>query len=140
GGPPDIFGDPDALENDPKGWNVYWGNSTGNYGDPIFVGVNDKTSDSEPHYRAHLKGAESYSYMLRTDEPNPPCLPQDGPKSNAIDVFAEGDFAYEDAVPGPGLGSERGDAGAFGGLYNWWDPSGGSACLEYDTGVVNCGN
>ena len=141
GGPPDIFGDPDALENDPKGWNVYWGNSSGNYGDPIFVGVNDKTAGSNPYYVGDLEGPEKYSYMLRTVNAGPPCAHVvQGQQSGAIDAGPPVDVIYFDAENGPGLGGIRTDAGAFGGEFNWWDPTGGLACLQYDTGVVNCGN
>ena len=135
---PGVFGD--ALEEiDPVGWNVYWGNPDGNYGDPLFVGVEDKTAGSNPHYVANLDGPEKYSYMLRTEFPGPPCAHVvQGEQSGAIDAGPPVDAIYFDAPNGPGLGTNRTDAGAFGGAFNWWDPTGGQECLQYDTGVVNC--
>ena len=136
--PPGVFGESSPEEPEPVGWNVYWGNPNGNYGDPIFVGTNDK-QNANPHYVANLDSPEKYSHMLRTEFSGPPCAHVvQGQQSGAIDAGPLNDEDYYDAEGGPGLGLPRGDAGAFGGQFNWWDPTGGEECLQYDTGVVNC--
>jgi len=138
GAPPGIFGG--GSEADPKGWNVYWNNSGGNYGHNVFVGVQDKTTNSHPHYVQALEGPEYFSYMLRTENAGPLCAHVvAGQESGAIDAGPYG-TQYEDTDGGPGLGGVRNDAGAFGGQYNWWDPAKALPCFQYDTGVVNCGN
>jgi len=141
-----------SSESDPVGFNVYWDNQGGHYGDAVYQNVaKDRTEDwdstppydgSRPWYRGR-RTPMKYSYMLWTEEIVAPCDNfEQSPKdrhSRAADSGPD-DVVYKDATGGPGVWSSRNDAGAFGGPNNWWDPTGGEECLEYAEYVVQCTN
>ena len=146
---PATFGNP-GQDPEPKGWNVYWNNNEKrNYGDPIYRGKEDKTDslsldDSHPHYVGIECPGPNYSYMLQSIHDARPCgyTAQDSTEhSQAADAGPPG-MAYWDAAGGPGVWSERNDAGAYGGPDNWWGsgPVAPDSCLEYTTLVNQCGN
>ena len=79
----------------------------------------------------------SVSFMLRDDlNGSSPCYPNRGTsvESDAIDR-GRADDDWEDAIGGPGLGTDTNDVGAYGGPANFWDPNEAAPCFEYRQGV-----
>ncbi len=83
-------------------------------------------------------GRDSVSFMLKTYQGVSPCYPlTEVVRSDAIDKGQPGQ-SWWDKEGGPGLKSETGDIGAYGGPNNFWDPNEQDPCVEYLEGVGQC--
>ena len=136
-------GDPAPLYWD-SDYNLLNANDPDYEDEEVLHGENDLYDNSgkpnSPRFQFIVNqgaGTDSVSFMLKTNTGVSPCYPLTAARSDAIDKGRPDDI-WRDAVGGPGLDSEIGDIGAYGGPNNFWDPNEQDPCLEYLEGVGQC--